>query len=478
MSDHIQRIDEHLWKSDIKAAQSSLKYVNNSRYKDSFKAQIAIINGLPNANELFNAVPMRYYTSGLLYRYLDAKKTTKPTHQDIALFKKVKNYHKHSAKWCRLQSYYAREFIDYKNFANSYKIISLPFAVSDDTIKEQEWLAGWLALSFLHKPDIALTHFKRFIKVARTPISLSRGFYWIARCYDAKGEHKLANKFYSQAAGYSYTFYGQAANIEIKNKKLVFPKKPLVTTKDKKAIESNDIVKATKLLIKYGKSQLAVIYAKAAIENATCPGEIVLIADIIKATNNVYHTVDVAKIASQCNVFIIDYAFPTPYKIPNLPIDSYLTYSIIRHESLFDHFAVGGAEDMGLMQVTKTTACETAKSINIKCDIARLTGDPLYNIKLGTHHFKKLLEDHSGSYILSIAAYNAGNHRIKAWIERFGDPRTAKNMRQVIDWIELIPYAGTRNYVQRVFENIQVYRSILNKNSQLQFKQDLHACKM
>ncbi|MCZ6918967.1 MAG: lytic transglycosylase domain-containing protein, partial [Rickettsia endosymbiont of Ixodes persulcatus] len=125
VSGHLERIEEHLWKNDIRSAEQSLKYVDQG-YRNSFKAQIAIINKSPNAEKFFRSVPEKYYTSGLLYRYLDSKKTQKPTMEVITLFKKAKNNRKHFAKWCRIQSYYARELIDYKDFAGSYKMATLP----------------------------------------------------------------------------------------------------------------------------------------------------------------------------------------------------------------------------------------------------------------------------------------------------------------------------------------------------------------
>lgn len=475
--DHIRRIDELLWKSDIQAAESSLKYVS-SGYQKSFKVQIAIIKQHSNVKKLFKEVPEKYYTDGLIYRYLDFKKTTAPFPEDIILFKKVKTSYKHSDKWQRLQLYYAREFIDYKDFVNSYNTISIPLTTELHLVREREWFAGWLALSFLKKPSVALGHFSKFSKVVHTPISRSRAFYWTGRAHEAKGEKKLAYKFYSMAASYPYTFYGQVASVELNKRKLAFPIKPSVTKRDRQAVERNDVVKAIKLLIKYNKAHLASTYAKVAIENAGSAGEIVLIVDVIKQINKIHYTVEIAKVASQYGAFIIEDSFPAPYKPLRSPVDLHLVYSIIRQESVFNPSAVSCANAMGLMQLIKGTACDTAKALNTKCDIARLTKDPAYNIMLGSHYLKKLLQDHNGSYVLAIASYNAGSSKVIKWIEKFGDPRNSNDMRNIIDWIELIPYSETRNYVQRVLESMQVYRFLFVKNASLQLKGDLHACKV
>lgn len=470
--DNVHRIDELLWESDIIAGQSLMGLVG-ANYQKSFAAQIAIINKNRNAERLFKQVPEKYYTAGLLFRYLESKKKQEPRSNIVKLFKKVHNTRDHSSKWCKLQLYYAREFLERKNFASSYQIAKLQFAETQEDIRETEWLAGWIALRFLRKPELALAHFHKFSTVAKTPISISRGAYWLARGNETKGDKEKALQFYRQAAKYPYTFYGQLAVIELKENKILLPSHPTIESRHKHIIENNEVIIATRLLIQYGKQALANIYAKTAVESISSPAEAVLIANIIKANSNPYYIVEFAKTASQHHVFIRDYAFPTPYNITNNPIEAALSYAIIRQESVFNKSAVSSANAMGLMQLVKNTACETAMSIGIQCNINKLKNDSEYNITLGTHHFSNLLKLHNGSYILAIASYNAGSHRIKRWIELFGDPRKMKNTKQVIDWLELIPYKETRNYVQRVLENIQVYRTIINKDNRLYLKQDL-----
>ncbi|WP_417905616.1 transglycosylase SLT domain-containing protein [Candidatus Tisiphia endosymbiont of Micropterix aruncella] len=469
--DHVKKIDEYLWTGDTCSAKKYMHYVSNG-YKQNFITQIAILSKSNTSEKLFQQVSEKYYTPALLFNYLDSKKKEIPTSQSIALFKKVKQDKIHSAYWARVQSYYAREFIDQKDFVSSYKIISIPLTVYPEHVREAEWLSGWLALRFLHKPDIALSHFNKFMKVAAKPLSVSRGQYWLARTYEAKGDKEQANKFYHMASKYSHSFYGQLANIELNKRHFILPQKP---TSTKHNNENSEIIRAIKHLIKYGKHDLALLYAKTAIEKSSKPSEILLITNIISTRGNTYHTVEVAKTACQHHTFIKDYAFPTPYTevVKNTPLEPALTYSIMRQESVFNQHAVSTARAKGLMQLTDVAAYGTAKSIGCKCHIKKLTLDPKYNIMLGTNHFKEILEKFDGSYLLAIAAYNAGPNKVDRWINLFGDPRDLKDLRQIIDWIELIPYYETRNYAQRVLENLQVYRSILNKNNNLKLKQDL-----
>ena len=64
-------------------------------------------------------------------------------------------------------------------------------------------------------------------------------------------------------------------------------------------------------------------------------------------------------------------------------------------------------------------------------------------------------KEYTGSYIMTFAGYNAGRGRVRQWVAQHGDPRDPKI--DAVDWVERIPLAETRNYVQRVMENVQVY---------------------
>ena len=197
------------------------------------------------------------------------------------------------------------------------------------------------------------------------------------------------------------------------------------------------------------------------------------ITEFIKNNYNVNYLVDIAKIASQNHVFLKEYSFPIPYKIKEKVVEEALAYSIMRQESVFNASAISNRNAMGLMQMIPDTACRTARNIKVKCNIPQLTKDPKYNMKLGTHHLKELIGEKKGSYLLTIASYDTAPKNVSKWIKLFGDPREMDNIRDVINWMESISFAETRNYVQRVLENLQIYRTILSKNNQLKLKEDL-----
>ncbi len=126
---------------------------------------------------------------------------------------------------------------------------------------------------------------------------------------------------------------------------------------------------------------------------------------------------------------------------------------------------------MGLMQVTPEAGRYVAKKFGQTYDEKRLLSDQTYNVQLGAAELGDLYADYRGSYILTFVGYNAGRGRVRDWIAQYGDPRNPKV--DPIDWVEQIPFSETRNYVQRVLENLQVYRVRFGGGSKLLIEADL-----
>ncbi len=476
IKDHIKRIDNLLFAGSTTAAKNNL-YLVGADYKKSFEVQIALIQNGSSALGRFSSVPKKYHTPGLIYRYIELKKKSLPTSSEVAnLMAMAKSDPDNADAFWKVQSYLAREYIEHKRYNDAYKVTCCHFTENAANKSEAEFLAGWLALRFLNKAQASLAHFRNFNEAVKTPMSKSRGIYWLARAHEALKDKEKARKLYNLAATkYPYTFYGQMAASEIGIKKMILPSD--INLKLHKATASSNnskthIAKATHLVSKYGSNILGQIYIKAAVEKAENTADIIDLAALLSTSANIHHMAWLAKYAVQKHVLIKNHAFPTPYKaVSQLPLEKALVYSIIRQESVFDQRAISSANAMGLMQLIKGTACDTAKSIGDACNIPKLTSDPSYNMKLGSNYLKQLIEKFDGSYILAIAAYNGGH--VKKWLGIYGDPRKMNNPRDVLDWIESIPFYETRNYVQRVLENLQIYRSILNENNSFRIVQDL-----
>ena len=142
-----------------------------------------------------------------------------------------------------------------------------------------------------------------------------------------------------------------------------------------------------------------------------------------------------------------------------------------RQESAFDPRAQSQVGARGLMQLMPATAKRTAQRFGIDFDQAKLLDDPAYNARLGSAHLGDLMDDWRGSYILTFASYNAGGGNVRKWVQAYGDPRSADV--DPVDWVERIPFSETRNYVQRVLENFQVYRRRLGEQTALLTEADL-----
>ena len=173
----------------------------------------------------------------------------------------------------------------------------------------------------------------------------------------------------------------------------------------------------------------------------------------------------VSRRAAQDYIILVEHGFPVPGFDYPLDPEKALLLSVTRQESNFDVRARSSAGARGLMQLMPATARAVSRQIRERYDRDALSIDAAYNIRLGSKYLGDLIDDFNGSYIMAVAGYNAGPHRVRRWVREFGDPRTADV--DPIDWVEQIPFKETRNYVQRVMENLQVYRAVLANTQQL-----------
>jgi soluble lytic murein transglycosylase len=326
---------------------------------------------------------------------------------------------------------------------------------------DAEFVAGWVSLRFLNNPQQALTHFERLASNVSSPISLSRGHYWRAQALAALGDAGAADLARREAAQYIYTFYGQLAAVQIDPQATIALDDPGPVPPDVRArFEQRDLVRAIRLMTQFGDEQdfeRIAFYLDDVLED---PREIELLSALARENGYPRSAVRSAKAGLFRGVVAPNAAYPVvalPSGAvgPNRP-DPAFVHAIIRQESEFNPLAVSSAGARGLMQLMPATARATARMEGLPYELGRLTSDPAYNMHLGSAHLQDLLDEFGGSYILTAAAYNAGGGRARQWIAEYGDPRSPST--DAVDWIEMIPFSETRNYVQRVIENLEVYR--------------------
>jgi soluble lytic murein transglycosylase len=361
-------------------------------------------------------------------------------------------------EWWTERRLIARKLLDKGDAATAWRIASEHAATGAEARIEAEFHAGWIALRFLNDPAKAAPHFARMAGIAATPLSLSRAFYWQGRAAEATPDGgEAARGFYDRAAAWPATFHGQLARAKIGASAAALRAAPAESVGDKRAA----IVRVAELFYALGEKELAASLVSEAARGLAQAADMAALARVVARDRDARVSLMLGKLAGQRGFALDDLAFPV-YGVPGFEPTAGaaprpLVYSIARQESAFDVRAVSHAGARGLMQMMPATARKTAERAGVPFDESRLLADPSFNARLGAAHLGELLAENGGSYILTLAAYNAGGRRVKEWIAAYGDPR-APNVDPV-DWIERIPFTETRNYVQRVMENLTVYQA-------------------
>jgi soluble lytic murein transglycosylase len=369
-------------------------------------------------------------------------------------------------KWWDQRESVVRNLIYKKRYKSAYKISSEHALSAGPSFAEAEWLSGWIAITFLNSPEYAINHFQNFYNNVGYPISLARGAFWLGESYQKLNETNLANRFYSEAARFPMTYYGQLAFNKINpggNFELIDQSN---FDKDyEKEFKKNKLIRHIILLKELNATQLGKDIFKHLADLNIEKGSEVLAAELATSVERYDFAIQISKKASYEKRFFNKFNYPiiaTPKKINNKTMPKQeIVLAIIRQESEFDKSANSWAGARGMMQLMKNTAKIVAKQAKLPYSISGLTRDPEYNIKLGSYYFNGLIEDYNGVFPFAIAAYNAGPNRVKTWRRINGDP--SKGQISYINWIEQIRFEETRNYVQRVLENINVYKYILSK---------------
>jgi soluble lytic murein transglycosylase len=311
-------------------------------------------------------------------------------------------------------------------------------------------------LRFLNDARAAALRFERAAEVAQTPISIARAAYWRGRAAEALGDPDDAKVYYQTAASEPIAYYGQLAAKRLGEKRLAL-RSPISAAEGDRRDEA---VRAAEELYADGLDELASRLAFDAARQWRDESQLAAMGEVVKRFADASTEVAFGKIATSRGYHFDAIAFPTSGVPAFLPrghsADLARVYAVARQESEFVWQASSGAGAKGLMQLLPSTAASTARRVGVAFDYARLLVDPAFNTQLGAAFLGQVLEDESGSDALAFAAYNAGGGRVAQWIAAHGDPRTGS--ADLVDWIERIPYDETRDYVERVSENLGVYR--------------------
>jgi soluble lytic murein transglycosylase len=461
-----ERLDSLLWHDDESGAKRELPRAPDDA-KDVAKVRLALRHNPKTGIRLAAQLPARLSSRpGLMFDLAKAYRGRDETEKAANILLRVaalENKKWPGKMWGEL-NLTARQAVGEGKYRTAYRLVSDTGLTDGSAFADAEFFAGWIALHFLNDPKSALAHFQKLEAGVSRPISKSRAYFWEGRAAEAGGDAAMAALYYQKGAAYPDTYYGQLALTHISPTPVLhLPDASVPPAVARAQIEDTEMTRAIRVLADLGEEHLLRLFANAYVGPEPDAKSASRLAQSMTDLGYPEVAVRAAKQAGYGGVLLLNYLFPVvdvpAYKGEGAAPETPLVLALIRQETEFDPNAVSGAGALGIMQMMPATAKKMARIAGIPYDQHSLLYDTAYNMQLGMGELQHQLDNWGGSYILAIAAYNAGPTNVRRWVKQFGDPRTPGI--DPVDWIESIPFGETRNYVQRVIENIQVYRNRL-----------------
>lgn len=467
MNEHTARVERLLFEGKTQAATRGLQLLPPSS-RAIAETRIALITGARNADAKLAALPASSRAApGIIFDRIRYRHRKGLEDGAMELFASAPANPPHADAWWPLRHYYAREAIADRQYKRAYALVRHPGDLSREAKAEALWLSGWLQFEFLNNPRGGYEDFYTLYDLVITPVSKARAAYWAGRAAERNGNKDIASSWYERAAEYPTVFYGQLAIAKRSpGTALKLPAMPVPSGSIGR--EERELLDTAHLLAGNGYEDMARVFIEQVASGDAGAQHLAAVANHVKSRGRLADAVRLAKAALRKNVVLLSHGWPT-YRVPEaVAIEPALTLAITRQESEFDAKARSNANAQGLMQLLPGTAAHTARKHG-------LTYGSLYspdsNMLLGSAYLSELIESAGGSYVAAIAGYNAGPGNMRKWISTSGHP--GQSLDQTLRWIESIPFGETRNYVQRVIENLQIYRAQLQPNTPLSIEKDL-----
>ncbi|SCA55076.1 conserved exported hypothetical protein [Candidatus Terasakiella magnetica] len=457
--DHIDRLDRLLWEGRYYPARRMLPYVKKD-WQRLAEARLTLRRMRGGVDGAISRVPKKFINHpGLLFERMRWRRIKGRYEGATELFFKAPKNLPYAHVWWKQRVIMARQAIREGHYSEAYRMVTNHGLDYGANYADAEWIAGWIQLRFLKDPNLALEHFEKLNKAVKFPISKARAAYWKARSFDDLNKAQEAKTWYEKAAQYPTAYYGQLASERLgKKSKVSVNLKAQPNRQERITFEQSELVDVVTFLQRLGERDEMRSFIYQLNTMSTTAGWRTLVAELAIKAGRPDLAVYVGKKALREGHGVIEAAYPVlDEKLMRKTPEAALVHGIVRQESAFYEKAKSRAGARGLMQLMPRTAYRLAKQKNYRYSRKKLTSSPKMNVWLGSEYLDVLLKKFKGSYVLSLASYNAGPHRARQWIREFGDPRT-DDRDYVIDWVEQIPFSETRNYVQRVLENVQIYR--------------------
>ncbi len=462
---HVDRAKALLWRWKTDDAERLLPLVPEDEGK-LIAARIGFIRKSGDAQQRYESVPTALRSdAGLQYDRYNWLSDQGERTEAIAILKAYSSSAEkleQPFRWSGWRRSLARWKMREGEYQEAYELAAKHFMSPEDGFNyvDLEWIAGFVALRFLDKPELALSHFQAGLNAVESPISLAQSGYWLGRTYDALGDAASARVAYEAAAKHQTAYYGLLAAERLGQS--LDPK--LLGTEafpdwQRAQFLQTEISRAALTLLAAGERSSAVLFVMKLAQTLERE-EIGQLGAMLRDMNEPFFQVLVAKTAVTRGIIIHESYFPLhDLAKMDIPVNHELALAIARRESEFNEVVGSPVGALGLMQVMPATAEEVAGDLGLAFSKSRLTSDWRYNAQIGTRYLEMLQEEFGPSPVMIAAGYNAGPSRPKTWMDERGDPRLGEV--DVIDWVEMIPFRETRNYVQRVTEAIPIYEARL-----------------
>lgn len=457
-ADHAARVDTMIWAGRQSTARRALsltrgadRKLGDARYRLRFRQA-----GVDAA--IARLTPAQAASADIVYERVRWRRRAGQGDGAVELLLTAPTTDDHHSAWWTEKRIHIRRLISENRVPDAYALTVNHGLKSGARFAEAEFLAGWIALRFLDQPTIAEKHFRTLAGGVRYPVSVARGTYWLARALSAQGRAQEAREWYARAAAHPTTYYGQLAAQAIGQTyrlptRSAKPAEELIA-----AYSARPLPRIIARLADVEQHRLARLFLTHLVKGAKDDTERRAAAEFTRRLNDTYLLLLTGKLLALQGMQLPFAAYP-PYQPLSIQkqIPTNIAHAIARQESVFNPRAISRVGARGLMQLMPGTARLTAPKAHLAYTPRRLLSDPVYNSKLGSTYLAGLIEEFDGYLPMAVAGYNAGPHRVHQWLERYGDPRKDPDKIDPIDWIELIPFSETRNYVQRVVEALHVY---------------------
>lgn len=470
-ADHRARIERLLFENKPSAARRIL-WKMNAADKKLFEARIALRAGARDAESKLRAVPTALKSdAGLIFDRMQWRHKKGLKQGVIEMLLAAPSRPPYANLWWPVRALAVRDALAMNRARDAMRILQKTGDVDVVEKAESLWLQGWVALEYLADARTAYEHFYTLYAHVNFPVSKARAAYWAAVAAERNGNADIARDWLKKAAQYGTVFYGQLAQARLN------PDDPLevensvsVKSFTPSSIEGDDALQMVKLLARHGQAKGADAFLLHLATLTDDEDRLALLTSLAHHIGQDYDAVRVAKYALRKHVVLLDHGWPVISMPKNLAIEPALTLAIVRQESEFHTHAQSRAGARGLMQLLPRTAQETARKIGVPYGLSRLW-ETSFNLTVGSAYLGRMIDAYGGSLVPAIAAYNAGPGNVRKWLASNGSP--GKSLEQTLRWIESIPFAETRNYVQRVLENLQIYRKRLGTHKQNAMVRDL-----